>query len=458
MSKRLLFSVVSAGVALIVLIQLRTSSIPLHPSIDGDSIVQERRVLRARKWKKPRLVSSSHYFFLCTYLVLRALTHIHRVLFSSPPHTQPWLLNDPKTTESKELTLPPINICNRRAPIEHNRDVQLTKKYGSCLILNQPPEETTAIVLDGIGAWGRTGNNLIEFFHALQIGQDKGYVVAIRHGGWVSHLLLNMWFAVQYDDFDDMTAWMHHIEQTFCVFIYVEEQKEKLERFKEVIEMDTEELFRHKTSSNINDYVEYQGHVLRNLWRNYHRGRGFNLRRQPVSDNCSVMNAMFGSEKRSAMYSVIHSRSLEGEPGKRLLGRISEFSGCDPLAALEMRPDYIKAILAPLDMLKKPIIFITDNQAPEILERLQADPDIGPNLRLIPDEVSWVGGDVTVGVMADVFIGNPASTFSGFIAKSRVALGYNNTYMFRKIKEDGTWGDVGDHRTIFDKKIMHAMA
>eukprot|EP00580_Thalassiosira_gravida_P008657 CAMPEP_0201627596 /NCGR_PEP_ID=MMETSP0493-20130528/2746_1 /ASSEMBLY_ACC=CAM_ASM_000838 /TAXON_ID=420259 /ORGANISM="Thalassiosira gravida, Strain GMp14c1" /LENGTH=62 /DNA_ID=CAMNT_0048098097 /DNA_START=1 /DNA_END=186 /DNA_ORIENTATION=+ len=62
------------------------------------------------------------------------------------------------------------------------------------------------------------------------------------------------------------------------------------------------------------------------------------------------------------MYSVIHSRSLEGEPGLRLLGNLAHRSGCDPVAALEMKPDYIKAILKPLGMMKHPIVFITDGQ------------------------------------------------------------------------------------------------
>jgi hypothetical protein len=60
--------------------------------------------------------------------------------------------------------------------------------------------------------------------------------------------------------------------------------------------------------------------------------------------------------------------------------------------------------------------------------------------------------------MADVFIGNPASTFSGFIAKSRLALGYDATFMFRKRSEDGNWVNACDNVCIFDRQIMHAMA
>jgi len=182
------------------------------------------------------------------------------------------------------------------------------------------------------------------------------------------------------------------------------------------------------------------------------------MRRKPVGDMCSVLDASFGEQKSSAVYSVIHSRSLEGEPGLRLLGRIAGKVGCDPVAALDMEPDYVKAILAPLGMLGRPILFLTDGQRPEILERLQQDPDIGANIVLVPAEASWVGGDITAAIMADVFIGNPASTFSGFIAKTRVAFGYRTNFLFRKRDVNGEWVDVCDERGIFDTKVMNVMA
>lgn len=87
-----------------------------------------------------------------------------------------------------------------------------------------------------------------------------------------------------------------------------------------------------------------------------------------------------------------------------------------------------------------------------------ADKDIGPNIILVPEKASWVGADITTAVMADVFIGNPASSFSGFIAKSRLALGYKTTYLFRRKNPDGTWVDVCDERCIFDSQAMNAMA
>ena len=109
-------------------------------------------------------------------------------------------------------------------------------------------------------------------------------------------------------------------------------------------------------------------------------------------------------------------------------------------------------------MLDHPIVFITDHQNPEVLERLLSDPEIGPQIRLVPEEASWIGGDMTVAVLSDVFIGNPASTFSGFIAKARVALGFKKNYLFRAKNDRGEWEDVCDERCIFMKKIMNSMA
>jgi hypothetical protein len=137
---------------------------------------------------------------------------------------------------------------------------------------------------------------------------------------------------------------------------------------------------------------------------------------------------------------------------------VAKNSGCDPEAALNLPPDYIKAILEPIGMLNHPIVFLTDHQRPEILQKLLADKDIGPMIRLVQDDASWVGGDITLGVMSNVFIGNPASTFSGFIAKSRLALGCENNYLFRAKNKNGEWEDVCEKRCVFWKRILWNMA
>jgi len=351
------------------------------------------------------------------------------------------------------MTPMPMEVCGRMAPIAHDIDIRRTRKYRECALLQNPRKHTTLLLLEGVETFGRTGNNLIEFLHGLQFASDHDAVVGVMMGSWPMHLITDMWMAVQDDN---IAAWKVFLERAFCIRVI--DSLEETEQYKEVIRMETKDLFMYTHDGPFYQYVEFQGHIIRTLFRSYNNGVGLNMHQRPVKDMCSVLEAVFSNEKHSAVYSVVHSRSLEGRPGLRLLGKIAKNVGCDPVAALDMTPEYVKAILEPRGMLEHPILFITDHQRPEILENLLADPDIGPNIRLIPEEASWVGGDITLALMADVFIGNPASSFSGFIAKSRVALGYETTYMFRKKNDDGEWVDVCDDRRVFDHNIMNVMA
>ena len=82
-------------------------------------------------------------------------------------------------------TMEPLAICNRRASIPHEADADILQKYRSkCRLAsnNKPPGEITVLVLDEPNARGRTGNNLIEFLHSLQYGEDHGLLVAIKQG------------------------------------------------------------------------------------------------------------------------------------------------------------------------------------------------------------------------------------------------------------------------------------
>jgi len=389
----------------------------------------------------------------------------------SSPLLQGWNSNDPRTVVLKKNNIPrgftvrhdstaqpnftPLRVCERAAPILPGVDMRISQKYAACPLLNEPPGNTKLLLIEGVQTFGRTGNNLIEFLHSLQYGIDNNVVVGIMQGSWPMHLITDMWMAIQDGD---RLAWSALLEEAFCIKVFQSNGSIELSRYKEVIPIDTRELFMFRHRGSLNMYIEFQCHVLRTLYRFYNTGTGLNVRGQPVGDMCSVIDALFGEQKRSAAYSVIHSRSLEGEPGLRLLGRIAKKVGCDPVAALEMEPEYVKAILAPLGMLERPILFLTDGQQPEILDKLLADPEIGPHIIVVPEEASWIGGDITAAVMSNVFIGNPASSFSGFIAKSRLALGYHETFLFRKKDSNGEWVNVCDERGIFDKKVMNAMA
>jgi hypothetical protein len=342
----------------------------------------------------------------------------------------------------------PIQICNRISPTSPEVDVQIMKQHVECPLLHVPPNETTILLLTGFEKYGRTGNNLIEFLHALQYASNNKMVLGImQDNSWVTRLITDMWMAVQ--DVNNMTAWAKNMERGFCVKLF--DAEEQLIPYREVRRFssgkDVQFLFEWRHEGSFVELAEFQSHILRTLWRSYNNGTGFNIQRRPVLDMCSVIEAVFGLEKGS-VYSVVHSRSLESA-AEKIMSYVSAATGCDPVAALEMEPEYVKAILEPLGMLNQPIVFMTDHQRPEILDRLMADLDLGPNILLIPPEASWIGGDITLATMASVFIGNPASTFSGFIAKSRVALGTNNNFLYRKRAENGTWIETCDNHCVF---------
>ena len=69
----------------------------------------------------------------------------------------------------------------------------------------------------------------------------------------------------------------------------------------------------------------------------------------------------------------------------------------------------------------------------------QTDKEIGHTVYVIPPKASWYGSDMTLAIMLNVFIGNPASTFSTFVAKARLSLGFGHNYSSRAKDENGEW-------------------
>ena len=253
--------------------------------------------------------------------------------------------------------------------------------------------------------------------------------------------------------------WEARFEEAFCVKIFHSEDEVKgynllLSNF----EVPTKELFRYTSKSPLDDYIGHQAQDLQTLFRHYNNGEGSTLRGSPVQDMCSGLDAVFGKHHKDTIYSVIHQRSLEGLPGVSAMHRMSKRSGCHPTGALKMEPDYIKSILEPLGMLGYPIVLISDGEDPSVLERLNADPDISKVLRVIPDHASWVGGDITLAIMSNVFIGNPASSFSGIIAKSRLALGFGHNYLFRAKDQSGKWYTVCGDTCVYDHHVMGSLS
>ena len=153
----------------------------------------------------------------------------------------------------------------------------------------------------------------------------------------------------------------------------------------------------------------------------------------------------------------VHSRYLDDNAMWRLEEIAKSADMTLSTGATNMGPAYVKSILEPLGMLNHPIILITDGKLPNTERDLMNDPVIGPKLMVLNDKDSLDGADVALAVLSDVFIGNPASLTAGFIARSRMALGYSyeSTQLFRTWKpEERTWHSVCNEECVFNPHIL----
>ena len=295
-----------------------------------------------------------------------------------------------------------VSVCGRPTGVGTPKDLALLQHISEMDGTCPGAGSNDVLLLMGIGTFGRTGNNLIEFLHALQYARDNDVQLGIKYDSWVMRLIQDMWMSRHIGE--SVTDWEDRAEKAFCVKIFRDldewEGYNIITSFGNNVHDVTEQLFKYQTRSSLLDYIGYQSRHLQALFMNYNTGNGTDWGGRPVQDMCSGLDAVFGTNiKSSVIYTVIHARHLEGKPGKRLLWNIGKRSGCDFNAALNMEPEYVKSILRPIGMLKHHIVLIADGQDPAVIERLKADREIGKKLRVVPPEASWVGGDITLAIM-----------------------------------------------------------
>ncbi|KAL7553166.1 hypothetical protein ACHAWF_016408 [Thalassiosira exigua] len=334
------------------------------------------------------------------------------------------------------------DVCGREAKIEAP-----DARYGACPKLD--PKKKT-LILSNHRTYGQTGNQLHAFLQAVQYARDNDLQLGVEIRSWAIDLISSMWMARK----GNVADWASFVERTLCVKIFHSMTEARHWNVaKEHGGTLSQRLFYYHSPSPEEDYEASQKHALWTLFRYHNVGEGHDTRGRPVNDMCSAIDSLFGAKDRgSAKYSVIHLRHLEGKHGTLGLARQSKLTGCDPRAALWMEPSYVKPILESLEMLKRPIVIIHDGQNMKAVERLAGDPEIGPRVRFVPEDSCWFGGDVTLAVMADVFIGNPASTMSLFIARSRAALGTGRNYLWRAKDGEGMWRTVCGDECLFRKQ------
>ena len=216
------------------------------------------------------------------------------------------------------------------------------------------------------------------------------------------------------------------------------------------------------------DMIQHRHYIIQQLYRMTSKEMELHPDSKGVRDMCASYHYFFGKDgnnnnnsnnneddvnteqqrKITQKYSIIHSRSFEG---KRFLEEAHRHYGVDARASIDYPPDLIASILTPLGMTNNStVLMITDGQNTRVIDRLSADPAIGPYFRAVPQEVSTVAGDIMLGMLSDVFIGNPASSFSQYIAMARYALGLGRSFLYvRRDALSGKWETFCDDESCF---------
>ena len=237
---------------------------------------------------------------------------------------------------------------------------------------------------------GEAEERLRTFLRAAQFARDQRMPLAITADSWAAQALTTYFFMTGGDDWKSLMA------ESLCLRI-LEKKPKRSWKYRTV---PPTVLFHYKSKAPKEERAASQLQLLRALFRHHNTGPG--PHGAAVPDMCSGIDALFaspgdgaGTGRQEVTYSALHLRDL----GRNRLRQACQ--GCDPVAAQEMRPAYVKAILGPLDMLTHPIVVLSDEHlgSEEVLQRLREDPQIGPRILVVPEAARWLGGDATLAVM-----------------------------------------------------------
>jgi len=304
---------------------------------------------------------------------------------------------------------------------------------------------------------GRTGNQIRGFFHAFDYARDRNGPLVIHDTGFPMDSTLR----ILYMGLENRTE----LQERLGVLLYDTVD----EAYREKMHLLGTRWARDYVSTNEEytqfDSIQHRHYLIQQLYRMTAKEMELHPNSTGTADMCASFHAYFGKnvekdgvpqkeeegggvyQRVTEKYTIIHSRSFEG---KQFLEEAHKHYGVDPHASTDYPPDLITKILAPLGMANNSILMITDGQNTEVIDRLSADPAIGPHFRVVPQEVSTMAGDIMLGILSEVFIGNPASSFSQYITMVRYALGFDHSYLYvRRHPLDGSWETFCSDETCF---------
>jgi len=340
-------------------------------------------------------------------------------------------------------------ICDRRIPFSES----IPNVIGSLPMKNK-------IIVIGHDTMNQvqTNNHINAIFHAVDYSNDIGAYLVIFRNSWAERSLMTLFGESSL--IVSLELWGIFLIQDMSELVY----RFPHERYQVFLNKSFDMYYYH-TSAPLHLKQERRHTILRYLWSHPSRGKNGS---QTFRDMCSVAQTVLNPNES---YMVIHSRWMTNNG---CLGRMGSFAArlktlrsdqipygieLDRKAPCLLSPSYIKNIIRTNNFDGKRIFIITDGKNPGIVQSLKEDKDIGPYVTTIPRSLSWVGGDMMLAVLADLFVGSPISTLAGNVARARVALGFNATtnYLFPRKKESekvDSWEFFCDDRCLYDPSIM----
>ncbi|KAL3761162.1 hypothetical protein ACHAWU_000257 [Discostella pseudostelligera] len=316
-----------------------------------------------------------------------------------------------------------FTMCDRVTPF----DPEVTPRFRT----DWPRDNKILILRSDGGKFGHIGNQIDSLLHAFDYARENRLHLGIFFHSWAMDVISSMFY--ESDSFETL-----QYELMQDLGIEVIRKHVQLERYDEILSKNAKQLYFHSLENQTRDYWRelMQDHIsiLQQLFMRYNRGYGYVHSGLRAEDSCTTLSTLFRDRVREVKYSVIHFRSFEDKAASRLVKIADKIGITIEGGVMTMSPDYITSILLPLGMLDYPIILITDGESTDVERELFNDPIIGPKLIVLSNKVALDGADIALAVLSDVFIGNPASGTAGFIARSRMALGYSaeSTQLFRK--------------------------
>jgi len=287
-----------------------------------------------------------------------------------------------------------------------------------------PRKITHVYHLGGSPAFGRSNNQIISIFHAVDKMLDEQGDQANDHhttgvvalSGWAFGNLQSIFhnggnsseFALHLEQF--RPTWLVHADRLEALGLTESHNKTN-------VQLSASEAYYYRWD-NIQKVVtpqliEKRRHIL---WGQLFQ-RGAADRNLVLYNSVrESMESKWESQGWDKNYVTIHSRWLEGECEQRVGNHL-------PKDECHMTPSYIKQIMG--GSIDKPIVFIGDGQNQKVLKNLKADKEIGPALVVPPNgpEVPQPWSDMMIAIMGDVFIGTRVSSFAVVIGLSRVIRG-----------------------------------